>query len=91
VSIRLRQLQAGARFRLRLPIEVTDRGGRASRDTLMVSERDSTYRLDTAARPLLVRLDPDRTLLLWRPEYGPRPDSTTASGPSRSGTAEHAP
>jgi hypothetical protein len=31
--------------------------------------------LDTPGRPLEVRLDPRYRLLLWRPEYGPRPGS----------------
>jgi hypothetical protein len=29
--------------------------------------------LDTGARPLEVTLDPRHRLLIWRPEYGPRP------------------
>ena len=72
LALRIRQRQPGPPFRLRLELGVRTA---ASWSVVPVAVDDTltTVDLDTDARPLEVTLDPRHTLLLWRPEYGPRP------------------
>jgi hypothetical protein len=74
LALRIRQRQAGPPYRLRLEVGVrTDEG-----DTIvpvMLDDTAASIDLDMKGRPLEVRLDPRYRLLLWRPEYGPRPGS----------------
>ena len=72
LALRFRQRQAGPPHRLRLEVGVrTDSGSTIVPVTL--DDTATSIDLDTPGRPLEVRLDPRNRLLLWRPEYGPRP------------------
>jgi aminopeptidase N len=72
LALRFRQRQAGPPYRLRLEVGVrTDSGSTIVPVTL--DDTATSIDLDTPGRPLEVRLDPRYRLLLWRPEYGPRP------------------
>jgi aminopeptidase N len=86
VEIHIQQLQPGEPFQLPLEIAIDLDGGGILRTTVDLSDRQNRFKIATAARPVGVRLDPDDRMLLWRPEYGPRPDpapsgSTPASRP----------
>ncbi|HEX6107110.1 MAG TPA: hypothetical protein VFZ26_16090 [Gemmatimonadales bacterium] len=72
VALRIRQRQPGPPYRLRLEVGVRTAEG-TSVVPVALSERETALDLDTGARPLEVTLDPNHRLLLWRPEYGPRP------------------
>jgi hypothetical protein len=43
------------------------------RQTFEVTEKSHTFTVATPSRALDLRLDPDHQVLMWRPEYGPRP------------------
>ena len=77
VEIHIEQLQKGEPFQLPLEIAVDLDGGEVLRTTIDLRERKDTFRIRTPARPMAVRLDPDDRMLLWRPEYGPRPSEAT--------------
>jgi aminopeptidase N len=71
-SVQLLIRQHGDVYELPLDLEVRMRGGTSVRHRVTLS--DSVTRLTFSARfPVGVELDPDRRLLFWRPEYGPRP------------------
>ena len=72
VALRVRQRQPGPPYRLRLEVGVRTAEG-TSVVPVAISEQETALDLDTGARPLEVTLDPNHRLLLWRPEYGPRP------------------
>ena len=73
VSITLEQRQSGEPYALPVEVAIDLKGGETRLVTLDLAERRKTFELETAARPLAVRLDPNRRLLIWRPEYGPVP------------------
>ncbi|MCP3918824.1 MAG: M1 family metallopeptidase [bacterium] len=69
----LTQVQEGAPFAFALDVEVELAGEGRIVETVDVRERTHTLLLATPERPKGVRLDPESKVLLWRPEYGPRP------------------
>lgn len=73
VAIRVRQRQPGDAYHLSLEVAVTTGDGNVTRDTLTIREKDEARELEFARRPVDVRFDPDHRILMWRPEYGPRP------------------
>jgi hypothetical protein len=72
-SITLEQRQPGEPYTLALEVAIDLKGGETKLVTLDLAERRRTFEIETAARPLAVRLDPNRRALVWRPEYGPAP------------------
>ncbi len=84
LTLTLAQVQAGAPFVLALDVEVELADGDRVVKTVQVREGTQTFVVETPARPKSVSLDPNYKLLLWRPDYGPRPgdevtDKLTAS------------
>ena len=65
------------RLALRLFLDPGRRGTEASRGarlhTVEISRQEETFVLESAGAARGVRLDPNHQLLLWEPEYGPRP------------------
>lgn len=74
VSLALRQLQPGEPYDLDLEVEIQMRDGSTARHVVAVSGEETAVELETADRPVALRVDPDHRVLLWRPEYGPRPE-----------------
>lgn len=72
-EVRIVQLQEDPPFRLPIEIAVDDLEGGTSLHRVVLEGRETTVILETAARPTRVTLDPGRQLLIWRPQYGPRP------------------
>jgi hypothetical protein len=62
-------------YDLALTVEVELVNGHRVRHEVRLTDRDHVFRLPVHARPVEVRIDPDHRLLMWRPEYGPRPES----------------
>jgi hypothetical protein len=73
VEIRVRQRQPGPPYSLDLEVLVTLRDSRTVLDTLRLRAREDTFELELPLRPLELQLDPDQRILMWRPQYGPRP------------------
>ncbi len=73
VQIVVEQVQPGEPFQVPLEVAVVLANGETLRTTLDLSERTQRFGVATTARPLDLKLDPGNRLLLWRPEYGPRP------------------
>ncbi len=63
--------QAGELYDLPLELAITMNDGRSEHRTIDLRDREES--LDVSGKVKAVELDPRRTLLLWRPEYGPRP------------------
>ncbi len=76
--LRIEQLQEGKPFVFDLDVEVELADGERVVEHVEVREAEHTFELRTPSRPAGVRLDPAGKLLLWRPEYGPRPGDKTA-------------
>jgi hypothetical protein len=72
-TIRVQQMQEQP-FELNLEVGLRLQDSTQAIDTLHVSGRDQTFQLNLPARPLELMVDPAHKLLLWRPEYGPRPE-----------------
>ncbi len=72
-TIRVRQRQAGEPFILPLEVALTLRDSSEVIDTLNLREKDQQFELRLRSRPIALRIDPFYRLLIWRPEYGPRP------------------
>ena len=73
VRVTLRQVQRGAPYRLELELALDSPAGR-SLHTLTLDGRETSVELPCDAVPTGVELDPRHRLLLWTPEYGPRPE-----------------
>jgi aminopeptidase N len=72
-TVRVRQRQPGDGFVLDLEVALTLQDSSTVLDTLEVTQRDQTFELHLPSRPLDLRVDPFHRVLIWRPEYGPRP------------------
>jgi hypothetical protein len=57
-------------YDLELDIELTLANGHTVRRTVPVTQTSHEYTLGAHGRIVHLRLDPDRKLLMWRPEYG---------------------
>jgi aminopeptidase N len=66
--------QAGEPFAVPLDVAITTANGETVRQTLALTERSQRFTVAVPARGLDVRLDPDNRLLMWRPEFGERPE-----------------
>jgi aminopeptidase N len=73
VEIHVDQLQDVPAFVFPLEVAVTTAGGEGVRQTFEVTEKNHAFTIATPSRALDVRLDPEHRVLMWRPEYGPRP------------------
>ena len=71
VELHLTQ-RGGAPFRLPLEVAVETEGGETV-FTVDLEDRDQTVVLPVDGHPVGIRLDPESKVLMWRPEYGPRP------------------
>ena len=71
-SREITQAQPGEAYHLELDLEITDDDGRARRHTVTVRGPVSTFMLP-ARGVQSITMDPDHALLIWTPEYGPRP------------------
>jgi len=78
VEIAVEQLQDGEPFEVPLEVAIVTASGEPIRQTLSLAGRTQRFTVATPARPLDLRLDPENRLLMWRPEYGPRPPATPA-------------
>ncbi len=76
IEVRLRQVQEGELYHLPIELEIETAAGPCRR-AVELDEREGRFVLATPARATNVRLDPDDHLLLWRPEYGPRPGASS--------------
>ncbi len=76
LEVRVRQRQPGEPFALGLEVLVTLRDSSTVLDTLEITGPDHTFELDLPGRPIDLRIDPYHRILMWRPEYGPRPPGT---------------
>ena len=70
----VKQRQGGAPYVFALDIAITLRDGSTIRRTLDIRERDQSTEFNLPGWPVAVAFDPDAHLLMWRPEYGPRPE-----------------
>jgi len=70
--IQIEQLQSTP-FQLPLEILIQTDSGESVRATAHLREHKETIIVDTPSRAVAVILDPDDRVLIWRPEYGPRP------------------
>jgi aminopeptidase N len=73
IEIHLKQLQTGDAYSFPLEIEIELVDGTLERKTLEVNAASHAFELDTRARPVALRIDPEFRVFMWRPEYGPRP------------------
>ena len=73
VEIHFEQRQPGQPFVLPVEIALALDDGSTMRQVVNLSQRSTSVTLPTPSRVLAVMLDPDFHLLIWRPEYGPRP------------------
>jgi aminopeptidase N len=74
VTIRVDQLQGGEPYELPLDVLIKTDSGEEVRTTVKLCSRQDTFFVLTGTRPVAVVLDPDDRVLIWRPEYGARPD-----------------
>ncbi|TDJ54479.1 MAG: hypothetical protein E2O40_07320 [Planctomycetota bacterium] len=82
VTVEITQAQPGEAYHLELDLEITDDDGRAHRHTVTVRGPVSTFMLP-ARGVQSITMDPDHALLIWTPEYGPRPTiGQRGNGPS---------
>jgi hypothetical protein len=75
-EIDVEQLQPGDPFRFPLEVEIRTASGKKESHLLEVSKQRETFKVPVGAGPLDLTVDPRHLVLLWRPEYGPRPDGT---------------
>lgn len=75
VEVHVDQLQGGDPYALPLEIELILADGSKLVHLLQLDESNETFTIDTASRALELHIDPEFRLLIWRPEYGPRPES----------------
>lgn len=64
-------------YELLLEVAV-DGGGGSRRHEVELSGLEKTFVFESPGRPTGVRIDPDHRLLVWTPEYGPRPGTAAA-------------
>jgi hypothetical protein len=79
VTVVLEQLQTGEPYVLDIEVEIEFTDGTTTLKTLHVDDRRLETTLQLDALPRDIRLDPHRKTLLWRPVYGPRPESDVAA------------
>jgi aminopeptidase N len=75
IEIGVEQLQPGEPFEIPLTVAVTLKDGSVARHVLDLSSQSQRFTLPTVSRPMSLQIDPDNDVLLWRPEYGPRPEN----------------
>ena len=68
------QTQPGKPYHLELEVAVDGSAG-TDRTNVTLRARQTHVHLTAVGEPSAVRLDPDHQLLIWKPEYGPRPSS----------------
>ncbi len=72
----VRQVQEGEPYHLRLDVAV-DSKKEPRLHTIDIQDGETRVTLKGNGKPTGVRLDPNHRLLIWTPEYGPRPEPTT--------------
>ncbi len=76
IVLHLTQMQDGAPFVFDCDVEIElEDGGRVIQEVPVAGGKE-VFVLETPSRAVGVHLDPEFKLLLWRPEYGPRPGDT---------------
>jgi hypothetical protein len=73
IEVTLTQRQNGSPYELDLEIEMSGGALPVRRETVTLTERRQTFRLESPHRTTVVRLDPNHRVLRWTPEYGSRP------------------
>ena len=66
------QAQPGEPYHLELDVALAGSAG-TERHRVTLRERVTKVHLTSPTTPDEVLLDPDHELLIWKPEYGPRP------------------
>ena len=72
IAVNIVQEQPGEAYHLKLDLGIR-RGDNLSIQTIDLSEKNQTFKLFVAERPDSVDVDPNHSLLIWTPEYGPKP------------------
>ena len=73
IEIHIEQTPKLPPFVFDLEVVVDTKGGGAEKKTLQIREREHMFTFPALGRPVAVHLDPDDRVLIWRPEYGPKP------------------
>ena len=73
VAVEIHQTQSEEPYHLRLDLDLSTSAG-TTRHRVAVTERDTRVVLPAAGEVKGVVLDPDHRLLIWKPEYGARPE-----------------
>lgn len=82
VTVHIDQVHSGEPYVLDVEIEFEHIDGTTSRHVIPVHERTTSVTIQTDGIPHVLRLDPDRRILMWRHHYGPRPDATAGDADS---------
>jgi aminopeptidase N len=73
IEIHVAQMPKLPPFVFDLDVVVDLKGGGSQKNTLEIRKREHTFVLPTAERPVALHIDPEDKVLIWRPEYGPKP------------------
>ena len=73
VRMEIEQQQAGEPYVLQLELELEQSDGSTRIETVNLNQSSQSFTINTENPIRSVRLDPEYKLLIWRPEYGPRP------------------
>jgi aminopeptidase N len=73
IEITIEQHEDLPPFIFDLDVVIDTKDGETKQATLEICERKHTFVVATPDRPVGLRLDPNDRVLIWRPEYGPRP------------------
>jgi hypothetical protein len=72
IAVNIVQEQPGDAYHLKLDLGIR-RDDHLSIQTIDLSEKNQTFKLSVADRPDSVDVDPNHRLLIWTPDYGPKP------------------
>ena len=69
----LTQEQPATLYSFSLPVQIEYEDGTVSNQQINISEKTTTWEVNSTSTPLKVHLDPDFSLLIWRPIYKYKP------------------
>lgn len=85
VVVQLNQVQEVEPFSLPIELGIRTLQGELEVHQLSLTERTQQFEIEVKALPMSVDLDPNAKLLIWRPFYGPPPDTESPLSTARSG------